>query len=107
VSWVLWATSCVDPIPPSERPPATIQAAGIPQSPLDVEGGTVLFGIKDGLLTVSEAPANAEIDLYLSRAGEGPQDCVAFAPICIDLIDAELYATATASSDGIASFVID
>jgi len=107
VWWVGGIVACVDPEHPVERPPLQHQAESIELSPLGVEGGTIRLGVSDGVMTVSKAPASATIDLYMSREGSGPQDCVTFAPTCIDLVNGELYATATASTQGLAKFRLD
>jgi hypothetical protein len=100
---LFFVVSCIDPGPVAERPPLQRQAD---TSPLGMEGGTLRLGA-DGQLTVSDAPALATIDLYVGRDGEGLPDCVTFAPTCVDLVNGELYATATASNKGVASFVLD
>jgi hypothetical protein len=97
---------CIEPTSPVERPSIDHQADAINPSPLEMTGGTVRLG-SDGTLTVSLAPATATVELYMSKEGEGPQDCVSLAPRCVDLVNGSLYATAVADSNGVATFVLD
>src|SRR5262245_14172092 len=100
--------ACVEPELPAERPSLDRQEeAALDLSPLDVEGGTIRLGVSDGNMTVSKAPANSTINLYMSVDGSGPQDCTTFAPTCIDLVNGSLYATAIANNKGEAQFVLD
>jgi len=104
---VCFVAACVEPEPPSERPSLLHQAdASVDPSPLDVTGGTIRLG-SDGTMIVSKAPALATVELYMSKEGEGPQDCITLAPKCVDLVNGSLYATASANNKGEATFVLD
>ncbi len=104
---IIGVAACTDPTPPSERPPIEHQAdAAFVASPLGTEGGTIRLG-GDGILVVSKASPLGTVDLYMSREGEGPEDCVTFAPRCVGLVNGELYASATADNKGVATFVLD
>jgi hypothetical protein len=98
--------ACTEPVPYVEGAPLAQLAEAVDPSPLLVEGGTVRLG-DDGVMVISKAPPFATIELYTSKEGEGPQDCVTLAPRCIDLVNGSLYATATASNKGVATFVLD
>jgi hypothetical protein len=100
-------SACTELPPPEVHPDLLKQADfAVDTSPLDVVGGTMRLG-EDAQITVSMAPPNGVVDLYLSRFGEGPSDCLTFAPLCLDLIAPELYATKTANMAGSTVFTID
>lgn len=70
------------------------------------EGGRILLG-DNGVVTVSEAPAKAEVELRRSWVGQGIDDCSTYEGTCLTIAESELYATGTTNEAGQVAFPID
>jgi hypothetical protein len=96
--------ACADGSAPGTHGTAALHAADLP--PITLSGGDVRLGV-DSTISVSGAPPGATIDLYVSVAGEGPQDCTSFAPRCLDLVAPEICATGSADATGRLTFPVE
>lgn len=82
--------------------PELTPAAYLPT--LAVEGG---LGGVDLTITVTDAPPNAEVTLWVGEEGELPTpDCAAFAPMCVSVAGAEVLATPTTDASGAVTLTV-